>query len=112
LISGCANNTWTGPAARQIASCDIAEVAAPVVREIQLARHHRRDRRRRRHHDQLRLDLLRGKEAFVLAEVVRHDRQALGRHMDRDFGRRGSAMRRLQLQQQSQNNQRIANKAS
>jgi hypothetical protein len=36
----------------------------------------------RRHHDELRLDMLRGKVAFVLAEVVRHDRKAFGWNMD------------------------------
>src|ERR1043165_4656095 len=55
--------------------------------KIELARHERRDRGRRRHGDQLDIDGLPRKKALVLAEIKRHQREALGRDMNSYFGR-------------------------
>jgi len=77
----------------------IADVAAPVVDEKSSSpATSAGDRHRRRHHDELRLDLLGGKETFVLAEVVRHDRKALRWNMNGDLGRHARAVRTLQHQ--------------
>src|ERR1043166_3946305 len=55
--------------------------------KIELARHKRRDRGRRRHGDQLDIDGFPRKKALVLAEIKRHQREALGRDMNSYFGR-------------------------